>query len=579
MDGVCFERDNNIHIMWSDKTQTTCSVKQFFEVKLEELLTMGDNTLFFMGLKTWGFPIVYKMRKTGYGDLTMNALFKNSNPKPKAGEFIYTVGARSNTWFSIKIASKKDTGVLTILSYENFVPIDEEMIESDFCEGKSFIEGMMLSVNIMRELGCTGSTVSSSATSIWKNSFSKYDVNSLFPNPTDAEYDFIRKSYHGGWCYVNKYGKVGKGMVLDVNSLYPYVMANCKLPVGKGKHFKGAPKRLWIEDDNFGFYVRIRCRFVIKDNHVPFIRISNDDKYNPEEILLTSDIWNSGDNCFERYEVDEWGELHEIKAELTLWKEEFELFLEHYNVESLEYIDGYKYNLWGGVFKKYVNKFRDMKENAHNKSERRIAKILMNSLSGNLAKNIKRESVYFLETDVDKIMNRCKDDASDKVIKAIQECGNIVSTKSRSHSYIAIGAAITSIAMCITVKAAQANYKHFLYSDTDSLHLDCDIDKVVGLNIDDKELGAWKVEHRFKRASYIQQKVYFIDDKKEGAILKWAGMKNESRRKVEEFINNPKTLKSNEFGIQYSRDIVTDFVNFTKRKVYGLYTIDISEFI
>ena len=579
MDGVCFEKNNVINILWNDKTQATYGIKQFFDEKLEELLSMGDNTLFFMGLKLWGFPIVYKLRKWGYGDLTMNSLFKNSNPKPKAGQFIYTVGARSNTWFSIKITSKEDKGTLTILSYENFVPIDEEMIESDFCENCSFIEGMLLSVNMMRELGCTGNTVSSSATSIWRGGFNKYDVSSLFPSPTDKEYDFIRNSYHGGWCYVNRQGKVGKGIVLDVNSLYPYVMESSNLPVGKGKYFKGCPKKLWRERDKFGYYARIRCRFVIKEDYIPFIRIQNSDRYNPEEVLLTSDVWNSADGCFERYEVDEWGELHEIKAELTLWKDELELFFEHYNVEDLEFVDGYKYNLWNGVFKNYVNRFRDMKENAKNKSERRIAKILMNSLSGNLAKNIKRESVYFLEENVDKIMRKCNDDASDNIVKAIQECGNVVKTMSRSHSYITIGAAITSIAMCITVKAAQANYKHFLYSDTDSLHLDCDVDEVVGLRIDDKELGAWKVEHRFKRASYIQQKVYFIDDVVEGAILKWAGMKDESRKQVEAILNNSDNIPSNTFSVQYSRDIVVDFVNFTKRQVYGMYNIDINDFI
>ena len=91
--------------------------------------------------------------------------------------------------------------------------------------------------------------------------------------------DYIRKSYRGGWCYLVK-GKENKiytnGTTADVNSLYPSMMSSesgNRYPVGVPHFWTGniIPDRA-LESDKY-FFIRIKTRFYIKKNMLPFIQI------------------------------------------------------------------------------------------------------------------------------------------------------------------------------------------------------------------------------------------------------------------------------------------------------------------
>lgn len=564
MFGVCAEKDNIIAIKWEDNSRVFYPTEVFFKEKVMEIAASGVNTLYFKDLKTWGIAIVYELNRGSYADDTEFRLVNNKAPKPKPGHYCYTLGAKTSTWFNITIGGAEKDTMLNIYAYENFVPVPEELLIKDFCGGEGdlddIVDGMLYSVQLMRDIGCEQQTVSSSATSIWRSTYNKYDFSSLFGDIKGEEYEFIRSAYHGGWCYVNRRGKVGEGVVLDNNSLYPYVMSTCYLPIGKGKWFDGKPKDLWNRDANFGYYVRFSCRFKSKEGRVPFVRIADSNFYRYDEILTTSDIFNPATGEYEKEMIDtETGEIVPIRATLTMWKDEFLLFLEQYDVEDMEFVGGYKYNCWDKVFKTYVDRFRDMKENGRTDSERRIGKIMMNALSGNLAKNKIRDSLFFREEALEALgsfsdyqsehHNSGRRTASNKdahglrryvdleMSEVVGQLSEMVETTSRSRSYVNLGAAITSIGMVKVVRAAQANYEHFLYSDTDSLHLDCPLSEVKGVEIDSKELGKWKVEHEFFNAAYIQPKIYYMCDKQKGEMVKWAGMRADSQRLLEECIS------------------------------------------
>lgn len=636
MIGVCAEKDNEIEVRWEDGSGTRCSTESFFTETLFEIIDSGSNTIYFKDLKTWGLAIIYKLNEDGFADDTEYRLVNNKNSKVKAGHYYYTVGERGG-WFNIDIGGAEKDSRLLICAYENFVPISEEMLIEDFCEGEDdlddIVAGMLFSISMMQDIGCTQNTVSSSATSLWRATYNQYDFVSLFRNIKGEEYDFIRSAYHGGFCYVNREGKAGEGVVLDVNGLYSWVMSECHLPIGKGKKFEGEPKELWNKDKGFGYFVRFTCRFKVKKGYIPFVRISNSNFYGYGDILSTSDIYNPEADCYCDTMVDtDTGEIIPVRATLTMWKDEYLLFREHYDVEDLHFIGGYKYMCWDKVFSKYVNRFAEMKENARNKSEKRIAKIMMNALSGNLAKNRIRDSIYFNEFGISSLGSfgakqkelhtsgrrtaATTDDWGRKtylnleVDEVVRMISNKVTTESRSRSYINLGAAITSIGMVTVVRAAQKNYEHFLYTDTDSLHLDCRLEDVVGVEIDDKKLGKWKVEHEFYDACYIQQKIYYVFDKKDGCIVKWAGMMGESQRLLEECISlvraggfdNPwiksevnkieetsewewesfmKALKKNKTTVLIPNHYyeMVDFKHFKKSLIDRRYRVDISQFV
>ena len=78
-----------------------------------------------------------------------------------------------------------------------------------------------------------------------KNEDEKLDTmfRAVFPTQTYFEDNWLRWSYYGGLCTphyenVKKYSKYKnkQGVVLDVNSLYPYVMSSRLLPYGKGNY-------------------------------------------------------------------------------------------------------------------------------------------------------------------------------------------------------------------------------------------------------------------------------------------------------------------------------------------------------
>ena len=98
-----------------------------------------------------------------------------------------------------------------------------------------------------------------------------------------------------------------------------------------------------------------------------------------------------------------------------------------------------------------------------------------------------------------------------------------VDKRDKESGYIPIGAAVTSYSRAFTITAAQNNYKYFNYSDTDSIHVNCDIKDVKGVKIHDSNLNAWKVENKWDVAFFHRQKTYIEID---GDIqyLKCAGM-------------------------------------------------------
>lgn len=78
-------------------------------------------------------------------------------------------------------------------------------------------------------------TLSSLAFGIYKSNFM---VNEDIPIIRGETYHFISKSYKGG--YVDVFKPQGENLYFyDVNSLYPYIMKTCKLPIGNPTLFNG----------------------------------------------------------------------------------------------------------------------------------------------------------------------------------------------------------------------------------------------------------------------------------------------------------------------------------------------------
>lgn len=363
------------------------------------------------------------------------------------------------------------------------------------------------------------------------------DYAEMFPNLYDFKIDkqehkydnagdWLRKSYRGGWCYLVK-GKENKiktnGTTADVNSLYPSMMSSKsgnKYPIGLPKFWTGN----FIPDqalkENMYYFVRIKTRFYIKDNYLPFIQIKGDLKYKGTESLETSDVYNHENDDYFPYYIDKDGNIQQAKVELTLTMTDYQLIKEHYELVDFEILDGCYFYSMVGIFDEYINKYAKIKKESKG-ALRELAKLFLNNLYGKMASS----------TDSSFKIAYVKDDKSIGFMQVVEN--------EKKPGYIAIGSAITSYSRNFTIRAAQKNYygaekRGFIYADTDSIHCDLLPQEIKGIEVDDKEFCCWKLESCWDKAIFIRQKTYIehvthenlipLEESKQYNNIKCAGM-------------------------------------------------------
>lgn len=363
------------------------------------------------------------------------------------------------------------------------------------------------------------------------------DYAEMFPNLYDFKIDkqehkydnagdWLRKSYRGGWCYLVK-GKENKiktnGTTADVNSLYPSMMSSKsgnKYPIGLPKFWTGN----FIPDqalkENMYYFVRIKTRFYIKDNYLPFIQIKGDLKYKGTESLETSDVYNHENDDYFPYYIDKDGNIQQAKVELTLTMTDYQLIKEHYELVDFEILDGCYFYSMVGIFDEYINKYAKIKKESKG-ALRELAKLFLNNLYGKMASS----------TDSSFKIAYVKDDKSIGFMQVVEN--------EKNPGYIAIGSAITSYSRNFTIRAAQKNYygaekRGFIYADTDSIHCDLLPQEIKGIEVDDKEFCCWKLESCWDKGIFTRQKTYIehvthenlipLEESKQYNNIKCAGM-------------------------------------------------------
>lgn len=354
-------------------------------------------------------------------------------------------------------------------------------------------------------------TIGSCCFAEFKAGYTKDQFTDMFPNqyqvetPDPERYaamtagEYVVRTYHGGWCYnePSKQGKVlGKGLTADVNSLYPFVMhsmSGTRYPIGMPTFWAGDYIPEEAKDPRKVYFIRIRCRFHVKHGYLPTVQIKHDWRYKGNEWLTTSDIKdpNTGEYC-KYMETEDGEEL--IRPILSMTCMDHELFLEHYDVEDYEILDGCYYSAVKGIFDEYIDKYKEIKTHSTG-AKRTIAKLFSNNLYGKEASS---------------------QDSSFKVAMLDEE-GALAFARQEEYDkepgYIPCGSMITSAARCYTIRHAQKNYHGpdapgFCYADTDSIHCDLEPEDLIDINVHPTEYGCWKLESYWDKAIFVRQKTY-----------------------------------------------------------------------
>ena len=354
------------------------------------------------------------------------------------------------------------------IDYKAAREVNHILTEQEIAYIKNDVVIVAEALSILFKQGLNKMTQGSNAMSDYKKVIGNKEFTRHFP-PPDYDAD-IRQAYRGGFTYLQpKYvdKDIDNGIVLDVNSLYPYVMHERLLPYGEGIFFEGEYK----QDELYPLYVQMfRCNFELKENYIPTIQIKHSLSFCPTEYLTSS----NGED-----------------VTLTLTSVDMELFKEHYNLYNVEYFSGWKFKGSTELFKPYIDKWYKIKQESTlngNKPMRTLAKLMQNALYGKFALNPRVQSKIPYYED-----NRVK-----------YRYGEV---EYRNPVYIPVGCFVTAWARDKTIRAAQNCYKRFVYADTDSLHL-IGTDYPEELEIDPIKLGAWKHESTFTRARFIRQKSY-----------------------------------------------------------------------
>lgn len=247
-----------------------------------------NSIVYFHNLKFDGEFIIHWLLTNGYthskekNDKTFNVMiskmnqfysieviFKRMNKQYKKVKFLDSLKKLPFPVKKIAEDFKMDIQKLEI-DYDaprpvGYIPSREEIqyIRND-------VEIVARALHTQYEQGLTKMTIGSDALNIFKGGLGKKTWELYFPTMSleidSNKINGMRVSYRGGFTYLNpKYKNVDmkRGVVLDVNSLYPHVMYSCLLPYDYPIFFKGQYK----ENKVCPLYIqRFICEFKIKRN-------------------------------------------------------------------------------------------------------------------------------------------------------------------------------------------------------------------------------------------------------------------------------------------------------------------------
>lgn len=498
----------------TDNFQYGNSIDTFFTY----METSGNATFYFHNLKFDGEFIMVWLFEHGFKHITDRKFAETKT--------FETLISDKGQFYSIKIYFEKKgkkSNVVTIYDSLKILPFSVSQIakgfnlpisklEIDYKEDREVghvltneevdyirndVEIVARALHVLFSQGLREMTQGSNALFDYKRTVTKKNFERWFPTP-DYDHD-VRQSYKGGFTYLNPCYKdldIGEGLVLDVNSLYPWVMHDMSLPYGEGVYFQGQ----YEHDDLYNLYVQMfTCQFELKKGYIPTIQLKNNLSFIPTQYLSSSD-----------------GE----EVTMCLTSVDLELFLEHYDVYNIEYHSGWKFKSTTGLFTEYIDKWTKVKIESTlngNKAMRTLAKLMLNALYGKFALNPNVQSkIPFYDQGMIRY--------------------TLGEKETRDPIYIPVGTFVTAWARHKTITSAQKVYDMFAYADTDSLHLEIKLpeelskmsnDELEKLTTSDLQkygvpipddfivdpvaLGAWKIESRFTRARFIRQKSYIED--------------------------------------------------------------------
>lgn len=344
-------------------------------------------------------------------------------------------------------------------------------------------------------------TISSTAKNLFKASIQgKYKFKKDFMLPFDIVLD-LYNWYYGGLTTFNpkyQYQKVEHidGRLYDVNSMYPSVMLNSRLPIG-------VPEKTQISEE---YDIRLMKLMVFKAD-------IKDDNWAPVLKKPVSSMYD--------YKKDYGGKEPKYVKKvrngiLYLFEEEFISLQRFYNFDY-EILDEYWFKS-EPYFQDFVSKYYNKRQEYKKAGDKRefTMKILLNSCYGKFGEKPERENIYYSLEDLSRD-NEMIVGNKQYLVKTIRNKENCLDElkaykvvpleHKEKHINVAIAACITMKARVVLQNAIWENKENFFYCDTDSVFIQ---GEPKGLEIDKTKLGAWDLEKTFDSIAISGAKMYCV---------------------------------------------------------------------
>lgn len=323
-----------------------------------------------------------------------------------------------------------------------------------------------------RSQGLDKMTIGANAMADFRQRVGKSRFRHLFPKISLEVDAFIRKSYRGGFTYVEPTfaGRdVIGGISVDYNSMYPSMLISKPYPVGTPQPFDGR----YAHNSDYPLFVQaLTCEFHLKPRGIPMIQLRGAGFYGEHEYV--------------RDTVE--------PVSIVLTSVDLALLFDNYDVDVLSWDGGYMFQAMHGsdIFGEYVEYWGEVKRTSKG-GMRQLAKLMLNNLYGKFATHPDvTQKVPYLDEETDTVKWRLGDE------------------EKRDPVYIPVGAFCTAYARDTLIRAIMANRDRFVYCDTDSMHL-MGIESPEGIRLHDTDFCAWKVEGQFSRARHLRPKCYIWD--------------------------------------------------------------------
>jgi len=319
--------------------------------------------------------------------------------------------------------------------------------------------------------GCVKLTLASTSLDLFRRKFLKTTV----ADNSNLE-EYFRQAYYGGRCEVFK--KYGSPCIYsDFNSLYPSVMKNSLMPIGKA---------YIIKTHNLEKY---------KDFPVAFVEATVLSPPPDKLYIPVLPYRYKGKLLFPTGEFTGWWDLELIKKAEEVG----------YIIKPSKII---VFNDYQAIFKEYIESLYNLRLEAKHKNDKTldlVTKLLMNSLYGKFGQRREQEEI-FINPDEEDIINLGLRPylpyLEERPVKAY--VGEHYSLA--SHIHPEISAHITALAqlkLYNTIQNALEKNIELYYTDTDSLFTDKEIENSV-------DLGRLKIEGKYEKAYFIYPKVYVL---------------------------------------------------------------------